>query len=265
MADPWGYSVRGGLPDWVRRRLDPEQRYGLRVTLFALATLLVLLPFAFLLVQVTSGGPVTELDTDIAHEVREEVLESPILEPISTVISFLGSPPVLYLAAVVAAMYFYRRGSTRVAVFLVTTNLLGGALNTLLKVIVDRPRPDPATRIGEAMGYSFPSGHTVAATVGYGSLVLAFMPLVPRRWRPFLVGAYFTAVVLVAASRMGLVVHYFSDVLAGAIVGLAWLSMSVAAFSIWRSELGRPPVEITEGVEPETAEEEGSRDPEVAS
>jgi undecaprenyl-diphosphatase len=263
MADRWGFLVKGGLPDWVRRRLDTEQRYGLRVTLFAVATLLVLLPFAFLLVQVTSGGPVTELDTDIASEVREEVIESPILEPISTAISFLGNPPLLYLFAGLAALYFHRRGSTRVAVFLVTTNLLGGALNSMLKIIVDRPRPDPATRIGEAMGYSFPSGHTVATTVGYGSLVLAFMPLVPRRWRPLLVAGYFTAVALVAASRMGLVVHYFSDVLAGAIVGLAWLAMSVAAFSIWRSELGRAPVEITEGVEPETAEEDGRRNPDV--
>ena len=260
MADRSGVFVRGGLPDWARRRLDPEQRYGLRVTLFAIATLLVLLPFAFLLVQVTSGGPVTDLDTRIADEVYEEVTESPGLASVSTAISFLGSPPLLYLLAGLAALYFYRRGSTRVAVFLVTTNLLGGALNTLLKVIVDRPRPDPAEPIGEAMGYSFPSGHTVATTVGYGSLVLAFMPLVPRRWRPFLVGAYFAAVALVAASRMGLVVHYFSDVLAGAIVGTAWLAMSVAAFSIWRSELGRPPVDLGEGVEPETAAEEGHRD-----
>lgn len=241
--------------------MDPEQRYGLRVTLFALATLLMLLPFAFLLVQVTGGGPVTDLDTEIASEVRQEVVESPIFETISTAVSFLGSPPVLYLAAGLGSLYFYRRGSTRVAVFLITTNLLGGALNSLLKVIVDRPRPDPATQIGHAMGYSFPSGHTVAATVGYGSLVLAFMPLVPRRWRPFLVAGYFATVALVAASRMGLVVHYFSDVLAGAIVGFAWLAMSVAAFSIWRSELGRPRVEISEGVEPETAEADGDRDP----
>lgn len=260
MADRLEVLVRGGLPEWARRRLDPEQRYGLRVTLFAIATLLVLLPFAFLLVQVTGGGPITDLDTRIADEVHEEVLESPVLASISRVLSFMGSPPLLYLLAGLAALYFYRRGSRRVAVFLVTTNLLGGALNTLLKFIVDRPRPDPAQPIGEAMGYSFPSGHTVATTVGYGSLVLAFMPLVPRRLRPLLIGAYFAAVALVAASRMGLVVHYFSDVLAGAIVGLAWLAMSVAAFSIWRSELGRPPVDIGEGVEPETAAEEGDRD-----
>lgn len=253
MADAEGPSVRGGLPEWVRRRLDPEQRYGLRVTLFAIATLLVLLPFAFLLVQVTRGGPVTDLDREIARAVHEEVMESPILAPISAVISFLGSPPVLYLAAGLAALFFLRRGGTRVAVFLVTTNLLGGAVNSLLKIIVNRPRPDPGEPIGEALGYSFPSGHTVAATVGYGSLLLAFMPLVPRRWRGSLIAAYLGAVALVAASRMGLAVHYLSDVLAGAIVGLAWLSMSVAAFSIWRSERGRPPVEVSEGVEPETA------------
>lgn len=249
--------MRDGLPEWLQRRLDPEQRYGLRVTLFAVATLLVLLPFAFLLVQVTRGGPITELDVDIANQVHEEVLESPILEQVSRAISFLGSPPVLYLAAGSAALYLYRQGRRRVALFLIATNLLGGALNSTLKFIVSRPRPSPIETIGEAMGYSFPSGHTVATTVGYGSLLLVFMPLVPRRWRVALVVAYLAAVVLVAGSRMGLVVHYFSDVLAGAIIGFAWLAMSVAAFSIWRSELGRPPVEITEGLEPETADAEG--------
>jgi undecaprenyl-diphosphatase len=251
--------VSWGLPEWLRRRLDPDQRYGLRITLFAIATFLVLLPFAFLLSQVTSDGPVTRLDTEIADEIHEEVVESPILEPVSTAISFIGSPPVMYIAAGLAAVYFRRRGSTRIAVFLLTTNLLGGALNTLLKVTVDRPRPDPAEPIGHAMGYSFPSGHTVATTVGFGSLLLAFMPLIAKRWRPPLVVAYFAMVALVAASRMGLVVHYFSDVLAGAIVGFAWLAVSVAAFSIWRSERGRPAVDVGEGVEPETAAETPER------
>ena len=63
--------MRSGLPEWMARRFSPQERYGLRVTLFALATLLVILPFSFLLVQVTSGGPLTEIDRDIADEVYE--------------------------------------------------------------------------------------------------------------------------------------------------------------------------------------------------
>ncbi len=242
-----------GLPSWISRRLDPEERYGLRVTLLAIATLLVMVPFSFLLVQVTTDGPLTRVDTEVAEDIHEEVLESPILEPISVAISLIGSPGVMYALAGMAALYFLRRGSARLAVFLVLTNVLGGAINSTLKLIVDRPRPQLEDPIGTAAGFSFPSGHSVAATVGFGSLLLAFMPLVPRRWRGALIGGYFLIVVLVAASRLGLVVHYVSDVVAGVILGLAWLALSTAAFSIWRVERGRGPVEVDEGLEPETA------------
>ena len=245
--------MRFALPEWAARRLDPEERYGLRVTLLAVATILVMLPFSFLLVQVTTEGPLTRLDTEVADEIHEEVLESPALEQVSRVVSGIGSPPSMYLAAAVAAIYFWRRHSRRIAVFLLATNFLGGAINTSVKLIVRRPRPDLSEPVGEAFGYSFPSGHTVAATVGFGSLLLAFMPLIPRRFRwPALI-AYFLGVAAVAASRLGLVVHYMSDVVAGFILGVSWLALSTAAFSIWRVELGRSSVEVTEGVEPETA------------
>ena len=48
-------------------------------------------------------------------------------------------------------------------------------------------------------------------------------------------------------------VHYISDVLGGYVLGLAWLAASTAAFSIWRVERGRRPVEPIEGLEPEAA------------
>ncbi len=39
----------------------------------------------------------------------------------------------------------------------------------------------------------------------------------------------------------------------GIVLGLAWLAVSTATFSIWRVERGRPPVHPTEGLEPEAA------------
>jgi membrane-associated phospholipid phosphatase len=44
-----------------------------------------------------------------------------------------------------------------------------------------------------------------------------------------------------------------TDVLGGYVLGLAWLAASTAAFSTWRVERGRAPVEVTEGLEPEAA------------
>jgi membrane-associated phospholipid phosphatase len=47
-------------------------------------------------------------------------------------------------------------------------------------------------------------------------------------------------------------VHFLTDVIGGYVLGLAWLLGAVAAFEIWRVELGRRPSEpLAEGVEPE--------------
>ncbi len=246
--------MKGGLPDWARRRLDPAQRYGLRVTLFALATLLVMLPFSYLLVQVTSEGPLTEADTEIAESIHGVIVDNDFLIGVAHTLSFLGSPPWFYLTVGGVALFFWRRGSRRVALFLVITNLVGGAIDTVVKIAVNRPRPELDDPITHAFGKSFPSGHSMASTVGYGSLLLAFMPLIPRRWRVWSVAAYLLLVASIASSRLALGVHFVSDVVGGFVLGLAWLAMATAAFSIWRTERGKPPVKVSEGVAPEAAQ-----------
>ena len=242
-----------GLPEWAQRRLDPTQRYGLRVTLFLIATILVLVPFSLLLVQVLTDGPMTRVDAEIAEDVHEEVRGSDALILASKVVSFLGVPAWFFVMIGAAVLWLWRRGDRRLAIFLTVTNLLGGVIDTIVKVAVDRPRPEFEEPIAHAMGKSFPSGHTMATTVGYGSLLLVFMPFIPRRWRPWTIGAYLVWVAMMGASRLGLGVHYLSDTLGGFVLGLAWLCVSTAAFSIWRTERRRAPVEVMEGVEPEVA------------
>ena len=239
------------LPAFVRARLDPGERYGLRVTLFAIALVLVAVPFGLLLEQVTSDGPMTEYDTALVEDLHRVFRQSDILVDFFTGVSFLGSPVWFYLVVGASTLFFWRRNDRRIAIFLVVTNLTGGAIDTAVKVLVDRPRPELDDPVAHAIGKSFPSGHTMASTVGYGSLLLAFMPLIPRRWRVPAVLLYAVLVAAIAFSRLGLGVHYMSDVLGGCVLGLAWLATATAAFSIWRRERRRPPVHVLEGVEPE--------------
>ena len=242
-----------GLPDWAQRRLDPTQRYGLRLTLLGLAAVLVAVPFSFLLLQVIDSGPLTEIDRDIAQAVYDVTHDSPILIGISHVLSFLGVPPWFYLTIGGSAYWFYKKGFWRVALFMVATPLIGGVISSAVKILVDRPRPVFDDPIHEAFGKSFPSGHAMSATVGYGTMLIAFLPFIPRKWRPRAIAGYVVLVLLIAASRLGLGVHFLSDVLGGIVLGAAWLSVSVALFRLWRREQRKPTRDVIEGAEPEVA------------
>ena len=112
------------------------------------------------------------------------------------------------------------------AVIPVVHMLLAGGTCTLLykwlKRKISRPRPfqvnpDIACMAAPLDRFSFPSGHTLHA-VAFSVVVTAYYPALG--WIVF----PFTG--LVAISRLVLGLHYPSDVLAGAAIGLAvsWLS-----------------------------------------
>ncbi|MFC7172476.1 phosphatase PAP2 family protein [Haloplanus litoreus] len=94
------------------------------------------------------------------------------------------------------------------------------ALTLALKHAFSLPRP-PGAGVD---GYGFPSGHAIGATVVYGGL-LSVLP--SDRRSPAAVAAAGTLVVLVAASRVVIGVHYLVDVAVGVAVGLAYLAAAL--------------------------------------
>jgi undecaprenyl-diphosphatase len=89
---------------------------------------------------------------------------------------------------------------------------LSSLASTTLKLLVDRERPDTSALIDLPASPSFPSGHATTAFAAAVALAL----LVPR-WRWWALA--FAAVV--AYSRVYLGVHYWSDIVAGALLGAA--------------------------------------------
>lgn len=248
-------KVKALLPDAVARRFDPAQRFGLRLTLFALALLLVAVPFAFLTLQVLTEGPLVRADRSVAEHLHGYAVRSGELVAVLEVISFVGKPICLWAVVGVAVVFLLRRGRYRLVIFLVASGIGGGVVDTVLKLAVDRPRPELEDPVAVAFGKSFPSGHAMMSVVVYGGLLLVFLPVVHRRWRVTAVACVGVLVLAIGLSRLALGVHFVSDVLGGWVMGLAWLAASVAAFSIWRQERGRQPVEALKGLEPEAADD----------
>ncbi len=127
-------------------------------------------------------------------------------------------------------------------------------LDPSLKVLVGRVRPVVESPVAHAPGNSFPSGHALGSMIVYGMLALVLLPGVRRKWRPLFLGLIGLIVALIGFSRIALGVHFLSDVLAGWLLGIAWISTTAYAFRVWRRETGHEPSRTTrDGLEPEAA------------
>lgn len=96
--------------------------------------------------------------------------------------------------------------------------LLSVVITNIVKSIVERPRPFThyafIQKLSEGGSGSFPSGHTSDA-FSIAMIVSLFFP------KPFVIIPIFIWAILVGYSRMDLGVHYPTDVLAGAFVGIS--------------------------------------------
>ncbi|MEO6712433.1 MAG: phosphatase PAP2 family protein [Mycobacteriales bacterium] len=224
------------------------------MTLLMIAVILVAGPFAFFLEQVISSGPLSRADKSLANSMHVQACTNAAAVTAARVISFLGST-IWDTALIVVAVAFllFRRKEQRLAIFAGVTAATGSLLNSGVKLLVDRDRPLlSGCQFGSATGQSFPSGHAMNTTIVYGVLVLVFLSLIKREWRPVLIGVYAGWLLAMSWARMTLGVHYLSDVLGGIVLGCAWLAIGVAVFQAWRKEAGKPPADVIhEGVEPE--------------
>lgn len=244
------------MSSFVTRRLDPGSRYGLRVSLFAVAAVVVGVPFGVLLQQVVSQGPVVRFDIGAAAAIHRLVVERPAVLRFMAAVSFLGKPVWLFVIVGAAALFLARQRLWRLVVFTVVTPLLGGIVDTAVKVAVNRDRPVFEQPLVHAMGKSFPSGHSMSAVVAYGALLVVFLPVLRRSHRLAAVIGVGALCFLIGISRLALGVHFLSDVVGGWALGVAWLAAAVAAFETWRADMGQRRTEpLKEGIEPESASE----------
>ena len=98
-----------------------------------------------------------------------------------------------------------------------------GPVNTLLKTIFGRVRPDFDKGGALLDSLSYPSGHSSGITTLVAVSLLLVWPLIAHRVaRRAVVAAGVLLVLLVGLTRMWLGVHFLSDVLGGWSLGLGW-------------------------------------------
>jgi membrane-associated phospholipid phosphatase len=236
----------------VREERRARLHFGAHAVLAFVAVGLVAVPFSILLLLVTAkSDPMLHLDHDTAGSLHSFAVAHPAFPSAMKAISRIGSPTGWWIVLTPVFGWLVYRRLPRLAAFVAVTALGSSVLNSLIKATVDRARPHLPDPVAAAHGTSFPSGHAQAATVGCGILVLIFLPVVRRGVRPWLYAGAALVVGLIGFSRIALGVHYVSDVLGAIVIGAAWVLAMTAAFSAWRREEHKPPVERGEGLEPE--------------
>ena len=184
--------------------------------------------------DIINGEPITVADAHVSMWLHTH--GSPHLTAVFVFITAFGSTVLVSCVTVVVGLYLLWRKQTYwlAAVWL---SVFGGILlNKFLKYIFHRPRPHFDDPILALTSYSFPSGHTMAATVLYGVLAALLVTKIKHRsFRVLVIPGAMLLITLVGFSRMYLGAHYLSDVLGAIAEGLAWLSLCLTVVHvIWR-------------------------------
>ena len=159
------------------------------------------------------------LDWSILHWIQNMLvynyLANPALNFLMPKITLLGNGGMIWLLAsgVLICTKKYRRQGILLLCGLAAGVLVG---NVFLKNFVARPRPcwlDSSVRllIANPTDYSFPSGHTLSSVIG-----ATILTKTDRRFGY----AAIPLAALIAFSRLYLYVHFPSDVLAAAVLGV---------------------------------------------
>jgi membrane-associated phospholipid phosphatase len=191
---------------------------------------------------------ITGFDQEVSEGLHKVNQESPLGVSIFTDVTDLGSylwikqlTVVVGLTLVVASMFPVLRGRqtievpVRCALLVVAWILMmavGEILNMGLKEYIHRARP-PYYEAAHASGYSFPSGHSMAAFIAYGMLAYIVIQVIPhRRARWGVVGGLAALVLLIGFSRIFLGAHWLTDVAGGFAAGACWLGLCISAIEI---------------------------------
>ncbi len=172
-------------------------------------------------------------------------IASPTLDAVMNGITTLGSVPLVGFLFIVAMLVLLLRGKRAGALFLAVAIGGGVALNSILKLVIERPRPAlPWAHV--LPDYSFPSGHSMNSLVFYLAVAFLIWANVGERVGSIAVVVALAIAAAVGFSRIYFGYHYLSYVIGGFAAGLAWLFIVSIAFEIipptWaRRPWARPP------------------------
>jgi undecaprenyl-diphosphatase len=230
---------RNGLTERVRDALFPLLRWierhvrgfygalGLFLSIGLTLGLLAIGAFA-LLAELMAKGATQAFDDAVLLWLYQ--YRTPWLDVAALEVTALGAGLVVWMTLMVASAFLWATRHKLSVLLLWVAVVGGGILNTALKAMFDRPRPQLVPWATAYAGHSsFPSGHAMTAVIVYTTLAYLVARLEPTPLlRRLTLGMVAVVILMIGLSRLYLGVHYPSDVLAGFVAGFAWATFCAA-------------------------------------
>ncbi|HCN17455.1 MAG: phosphatase PAP2 family protein [Psychrobacter sp.] len=172
-------------------------------------------------------------------------IETPTLDAVYVFITELGSVWFLTTLTVLILLWLWFKAKDKWgALFFLIAVGGNGALTWLLKQLYERERPSINEAV-DAIGFSFPSGHSMGSLVFYGFITYLIVRSTQKKLVKILAFIFFSIIiVLIGTSRIYLGAHFPSDVIAGYLAGTIWLTLCLLALEWiqWQSHSQVNPV-----------------------
>ena len=196
----------------------------------SLVTALALILFVWLAREVTRGDAL-RLDTPIRNAVHAR--SSPPVTAMMRGVSLIGSEVCLVPLGVILVWWLVAAKRRRAAVVFAVAALGAEALDQIMKLLFNRPRPEPFFGLASPITHSFPSGHAMVSCCFFGVLAAILAAREPSRLKRIAIFAAAAMVVaLMGFSRVYLGFHYPTDVLAGYAAAVVWLAGVRTAYPV---------------------------------
>lgn len=198
--------------------------------IFTRAFLLSLLgAIGFIWISIWIGDQrIANFDQSIISKIQGA--ESDTLTAIMKFFSFIGSGVMVSILAIIMLVVLAKLQYRRELYFFAGILIGSTILNSVLKLSFQRVRPT-IYRIIEENGYSFPSGHSMAAFTFYGIIIFLLWKHIPKAyWRVILILVGSVMILGIGISRIYLGVHFPSDIVGGYLASGTWLAVSIGLY-----------------------------------
>ncbi|NNU27085.1 phosphatase PAP2 family protein [Isoptericola sediminis] len=212
-------------------RRSPRARALARAGAFAVAGFVPVLVLAWF---VRTNATVQDADQAVVDAAVSVTLDNDWLLDTFVVWSAVTQPGWVVLAGGAVALWMWRRHDyPGRALWAVGTLLASWGLANLAKEAVGRVRPVVDEVILNAPGLSFPSGHATSSATAAVTITLLVWPVLGRVGRVVVPLVATLFVLITAADRIFLGVHFPSDVVAGILLGVTISGASYLGYRGW--------------------------------